>query len=68
MRATTHHTPLAEYVSPRELAESLGTSRGQIHRWIRAGRLRAIRIGKLVRIERAEADRFFADAAIGGAR
>lgn len=46
------------YIKPSALARRLDVTRGAVYKWIREGRLQAVRIGVSVRIPMAEAERF----------
>ena len=47
-------------LSVREVADALGVNPETIRRLIHDGRLDAIRVGRVLRIDRAELDRFIA--------
>jgi excisionase family DNA binding protein len=51
-----------EYYTARELADKLSVNVMTIYRYIKAKRLKAYKIGKAFRIERAEFDRFMSKA------
>ena len=51
-------------LSINEMAALLGVHPMTVRRAIRAGRLRAVRVGRAVRIPRPAAERFLADAVI----
>jgi excisionase family DNA binding protein len=48
------------YLTPKEVAVTLATSRTQVHRWIKSGDLPAFKNGHLVRISRTAFDQFLA--------
>lgn len=48
-QADREGTPL-EYLTPGEVAEALKVSRQTVHRWIKSGRLEAVKVGDLYRI------------------
>ena len=54
-----------EYLKPSDVAKRLGVSRQAVYKWIKEGRLKAVRfgIGKAVRIPRAALEEFERDAA-----
>ncbi len=56
------------WLSMPQVAAYFGTGREQVRRWIICGRLKAVRIGKLVRISRSEIADFEHRYEIGGAR
>lgn len=47
-----------EYIKPSDFAKRLGVTRGAVYKWIREGKLKAVRFGVAVRIPRAEAEAF----------
>jgi excisionase family DNA binding protein len=47
----------ADYVSPKDFWSKFGIAASTTYRWIREGRIRAIRLGKRFVIPRAEIDR-----------
>lgn len=56
------------YLSVSAFARTLGTSRQQVHRWIRDGELAFVRVGRLIRIDSGEADAFVARHSIAKTR
>ncbi len=46
-----------KFLSPAEVAERLSIRRWTVYAWISAGRIRSIKIGRLVRIPEAELER-----------
>ena len=50
----------------KDAAELLAVSPWTIRAYIRQGKLRPVRIGRLVRLEEQELNRFIADAKTGG--
>jgi len=54
-----------EYLKPGDVAKRLGVSRQAVYKWIKEGRLKAVRfgIGKAVRIPRAALEEFERNAA-----
>lgn len=51
------------YVSPGELATELGLSDRTVRRWVAEGKLKAVRLSaRVIRIDRAEVDRFLSEA------
>lgn len=48
-------------------AKALAVSPWTIRAWIRDGKLRPVRLGRLVRLDEAELQRFLAEARSGGA-
>ena len=55
---TPEDAPRAQYVSPAEASRIVAVSVRTLRRAIRAGRLRAHTLGRLVRIELGELDRW----------
>ena len=47
-----------EYLTIKEITTELKVSDETVYRWIRAGKLKAVRAGGNWRVERAELDRF----------
>lgn len=47
-----------EYLKPGDIARRLGVTRGAIYKWIREGKLRAVRFGDAVRVRRSELEAF----------
>lgn len=52
-----------KYVPVAEVADLFGVSRETVHAWTRGGLIRAVRIGRTVRIPRSELERLEAGAA-----
>jgi excisionase family DNA binding protein len=46
-----------EFLTQAQAGEALGVTGRTIYQWIREGRIRAAKIGRLVRIKRSELDR-----------
>ena len=46
-----------EFYTPEQLAELLQVSKPAIYKWAQEGRIKAVRIGRTVRIPAAEVDR-----------
>lgn len=54
-----------DYLKPRDVARQLGVTRGAVYKWIREGKLKAVRFGpNAVRIPRAAFDEFVRRAAL----
>jgi excisionase family DNA binding protein len=51
------HTTRKLFLNAREVAEALGVSHHTVARWCRTGRLRAIKLGRLVRVRAADIER-----------
>lgn len=52
-----------EYIKPSDVAKRLGVTRGAVYKWIREGKLRAVRFGtRAVRIPRTALEEFERDA------
>lgn len=47
-----------EFYTIREVAETLKISGKTVRAWIKAGKIRAVKLGRLVRISAAELQRF----------
>lgn len=48
-----------DYIKPSDVAKRLGVTRGAVYKWIREGKLKAVRFGEnAVRIPRAELEAF----------
>lgn len=47
-----------EYLSIKELAELVGVHPNTVHNWINAGKLRAYKVGKLIRIKKEDFEDF----------
>ena len=45
------------FLSPREFAQKLSISRWTVYAWISEGRIKSVKIGRLVRIPESEVDR-----------
>jgi excisionase family DNA binding protein len=56
--ATGDHPDGSEYVSTAEAARMLGVTPRTLYRWIDDGTLSAYRFGRIVRLRRAEVERF----------
>ena len=56
----------AQYLSVEEVAKLLNVDYQLIYRLVRAGKLPAIRIGRIYRIERTDLDEFLAQSKTGG--
>ena len=50
-------------LSPQEFAELLSVSRWTIYGWLQEGRIRSVKIGRLVRIPESELDRIVREGA-----
>ena len=50
----------------KEAAEAIGLSHWQLRKYIREGKLRAVRLGRRVLVEPAELQKLVAQARIGG--
>ena len=58
-----------DYLKPSEIAKRLGVTRGAVYKWIREGKLKAVRFGdNAVRVPRAELEEFERRAAAAGER
>lgn len=56
-----------DYIKPSDIAKRLGVTRGAVYKWIREGKLKAVRFGdNAVRVPRAELEEFERRAAQGG--
>ncbi|HEY7119681.1 MAG TPA: helix-turn-helix domain-containing protein [Tepidisphaeraceae bacterium] len=51
-------SPVPQLLRPREVSQRLGLSRAMTYRLIESGELKAIRIGKSIRVDVAEVARF----------
>jgi excisionase family DNA binding protein len=58
-------TPKPRLLKVQEVADHFATGPEQVHRWIRKGQLRAIRIGRLIRLEPAAVADFEAQHRLG---
>lgn len=48
-----------DYIKPSDVAKRLGVTRGAVYKWIREGKLKAVKFGEnAVRIPRAELEAF----------
>ena len=47
----------SQFVSPQQFADRLSISRWTVYAWIAEGRIRSVKIGRLVRIPASEVDR-----------
>lgn len=57
-----------EYIKPSAVARRLGVTRGAVYKWIREGKLKAVRFGaNAVRIRRADLEEFERQADSGQA-
>ena len=56
----------SSYLTVADAAAHVGVSAKTIRGWVRAGKLRALSAGRLLRIERGELERFATAAANGG--
>jgi excisionase family DNA binding protein len=54
-------TPKSGFLSPRSVAREADVDQQTVYRWVRTGRLRATKIGRLVRVSRADFDAFMSD-------
>ncbi|MBI3203049.1 MAG: helix-turn-helix domain-containing protein [Myxococcales bacterium] len=54
------------YLSPKQAADVAATSVSTIRSWIRGGRLRPYRAGRLVRVRRDEVEALLAGGKVGG--
>jgi excisionase family DNA binding protein len=63
-KAKTDPVMRARFVSVQAAADELGVSHRIIRRAIREGRLQAVRLGGLLRIERAALERFLAKSTV----
>ncbi len=54
------------FLKPREVAELLRVHRVTVTEWIRAGRIKAIRVGRLWRIPESEVRRLLEQGVRGG--
>ena len=45
------------FLSPREFAQRLSISRWTVYAWLQEGRIKSVKIGRLVRIPESEVDR-----------
>lgn len=53
-----------EYIKPSDVAKRLGVTRGAVYKWIREGKLRAVRFGdNAVRVPRSALEEFERKAA-----
>jgi len=52
--------PAAEYLSTTDAATVASVNEGTIRRWVRAGKLRGYRAGRVLRVRRDELDRMLA--------
>lgn len=50
------------YYTPQEVADKLKVNIRTIYRWIREGKLKAVKIGDLWRISESELERFIKDS------
>lgn len=55
-----------EFLTASEVAAKLRISRMTVTRWVRDGKLPAVRLGAVLRIPTEAVDRMLADAATGG--
>jgi len=46
-----------QFLSPQEFADRLSISRWTIYGWLQEGRIRSVKIGRLVRIPESEVER-----------
>jgi excisionase family DNA binding protein len=53
---------LDNYYTPQEVADKLKVNIRTIYRWIREGKLKAVKIGDLWRISESELERFIKDS------
>lgn len=49
---------MEKYYSVTQVAEKYNVSREAVHQWIKAGRLKAVQVGKLYRISETEIKKF----------
>ena len=49
---------MEKYYSVTQIAKMYNVSREAVHQWIKAGRLKAVQVGKLYRISEAEIKKF----------
>ena len=49
---------MEQYYSVTQVAEMYSVSREAVHQWIKAGRLKAVQVGKLYRISENEIKKF----------
>lgn len=56
------------YLSVSAFARTMATSRQQVHRWIAAGEIPVVRIGRLIRIDAEAAKAFVERHSIGKSR
>lgn len=54
----TSSAVIPQLLRPREISQRLGLSRAMVYRLIESGELKAIRIGKSIRVDAAEFARF----------
>lgn len=55
-------------LTPSQVRERLNLGRNTVYELLREGRLRSIRVGRLIRIAEAEVDRFVHEAEAGTQR
>jgi len=54
--------PEKEYYSPQEIAEKFNLKPRTVANWIRQGKLKAIKLGDLWRVHRADLEAFIKDS------
>ena len=59
------HTKSNGWLTPLQVAKHLAISRDTLYRWVRTGKIPAIRIGWTIRFDPAEIERFKAKLTIG---
>jgi len=51
------HTDNQQFLSPQEFADLLSISRWTVYAWLQEGKIRSVKIGRLVRIPESEVSR-----------
>ncbi len=57
----------SRYLSPLEVAQHLGVQVETVRDWIRRGELRAVRLGRLLRVRREDLEAWLSQRVVGSA-
>ncbi len=57
------HRDNQQFLSPQELADRLSISRWTVYSWISEGRIKSVKVSRLVRIPESEVDRIVQEGA-----